>query len=289
MSGSVVTPGYSRYTATAAGPSAAGAISALGNGVAAQQGGTATVTDLAFPADDPRGAGFAAAALPLLIAGILPAVGLLRLFPGHQGLRTRLLGAALFSLVAGASVAAYLQYFTGTLAGDYWANAATLSLGMAALSFTFLGLESLLGWPGLGLGIAIVMLLGNPLSAIASGPYWLPDGWSTLGQLLPPAPPEPCCAPPPTSTGPTPPNPPSPSPPGCSSDSPSPSLPTDADHTSRPRRSPEQPATPGGPGAPTRQPAAARPDRRSRRGNGAARWAAKWLQPRARSRGSPTG
>ncbi|MGB8020545.1 MAG: hypothetical protein WCF04_04910, partial [Candidatus Nanopelagicales bacterium] len=175
------------YTATAAGPSAAGAITALGNGVAAQQGGTATVTDLApFPADDPRGAGFAAAALPLLIAGILPAVGLLRLFPGHQALRTRLLGAALFALIAGASVAAYLQYFTGTLAGSYWANAATLSLGMAALSFTFLGLESLLGWPGLGLGVAIVMLLGNPLSAIASGPYWLPDGWSTLGQLLPP-------------------------------------------------------------------------------------------------------
>ena len=179
--------GIEVYTATSAGPSAAGAITALGNGVAAQQGGTATVTDLApFPANDPRGAGFAAAALPLLIAGILPAVGLLRLFPGHRALRTRLLGAALFSLVAGASVAAYLQYFTGTLAGDYWANAATLSLGMAALSFTFLGLESALGWPGLGLGVAIVMLLGNPLSAIASGPYWLPEGWSTLGQLLPP-------------------------------------------------------------------------------------------------------
>lgn len=179
--------GVDVYTATAAGPSAAGAIAALGNGVAAQQGGTATVTDLApFPADDPRGGGFAAAALPLLIAGLLPAVGLLRLFPGHEGLRTRLVGAALFSLVAGLSVAAYLQYFTGTLSGPYWANAATLSLGMVALSFTFLGLESLLGWPGLGLGVAIVMLLGDPLSAIASGPNWLPDGWSTLGQLLPP-------------------------------------------------------------------------------------------------------
>lgn len=174
-------------TATASGPSTAAAITALGNGLAAKHAVTATVTDLVpFPADDPRGAGFAAIALPLIFAGILPAIGLLRLFPGHHKLRTRLLGALSFSLVAGASVAAFLQYGTGTLAGSYWANAASLALGMAALSFTFLGLESLLGWAGLGVGAAVVMLLGNPLSGIASGPHWLPDGWATLGQVLPP-------------------------------------------------------------------------------------------------------
>lgn len=30
------------------------------------------------------------------------------------------------------------------------------------------------------------MLLGNPLSGLARGPHWLPNGWATLGQLLPP-------------------------------------------------------------------------------------------------------
>lgn len=30
------------------------------------------------------------------------------------------------------------------------------------------------------------MLLGNPLSGLASGPHWLPGGWATLGQILPP-------------------------------------------------------------------------------------------------------
>ncbi|MFG3248826.1 hypothetical protein [Streptomyces sp. NPDC048187] len=30
------------------------------------------------------------------------------------------------------------------------------------------------------------MSLGNPLSGLTTGPYWLPDGWSTLGRLLPP-------------------------------------------------------------------------------------------------------
>lgn len=31
-----------------------------------------------------------------------------------------------------------------------------------------------------------MMLLGNPLSGLATGPHWLPSGWATLGQLLPP-------------------------------------------------------------------------------------------------------
>ncbi|GAA3290193.1 hypothetical protein GCM10020295_03960 [Streptomyces cinereospinus] len=57
---------------------------------------------------------------------------------------------------------------------------------MAALAIPFLGLESLLGYAGFGAGSVVMMFLGNPLSGLASGPYWLPDGWSTLGQLLPP-------------------------------------------------------------------------------------------------------
>jgi hypothetical protein len=31
-----------------------------------------------------------------------------------------------------------------------------------------------------------MMLLGNPLSGMTSAPEMLPNGWSTLGQLLPP-------------------------------------------------------------------------------------------------------
>ncbi|MFI6481569.1 hypothetical protein ACIBH1_26810 [Nonomuraea sp. NPDC050663] len=127
----------------------------------------------------------AASALPMIIGGILPAVLLLRLFPGHANLRRRLTGVILFALVAGASVAAVLQYGFGSLHGTYWLTALGLSLGMAALSIPFLALESLFGMAGLGAGAALMMLLGNPLSGMA-GPYWLPSGWATLGQLLPP-------------------------------------------------------------------------------------------------------
>ncbi|CAM5609976.1 hypothetical protein STENM36S_06825 [Streptomyces tendae] len=59
-------------------------------------------------------------------------------------------------------------------------------LGMTALSTTLLGLQSLLGIAGFGLGTALMMLLGNPLSGLATGPHWLPDGWATVGQLPPP-------------------------------------------------------------------------------------------------------
>jgi hypothetical protein len=37
----------------------------------------------------------------------------------------------------------------------------------------------------LGVGAAAVMLLGNPLSGLASAPEMLPKGWGTLGQWLP--------------------------------------------------------------------------------------------------------
>ncbi|MDH2426909.1 hypothetical protein [Sphaerisporangium sp. TRM90804] len=178
--------GITVYTAGAAGQQPTAAINALGAAMAAQRQSEVTVHDVVpFPADDPRGAGFTATALPLIIGGILPAVALLRLFPGHANVRRRLAGVILFALVAGAAVAAVLQYGFGSLHGTYWLTALGLSLGMAALSIPFLALESLLGIAGLGAGAAVMMLLGNPLSGLA-GPHWLPAGWATLGQLLPP-------------------------------------------------------------------------------------------------------
>ncbi|MFF0578268.1 hypothetical protein ACFY19_04390 [Streptosporangium saharense] len=178
--------GVTVYTAGAGGQQVTAAITALGTTMAAQQQVKVAVRDLVpFPADDPRGAGFTAAALPMIIGGVLPAVLLLRLFPGHVNLRRRLAGVILFALVAGATVAAVLQYGFGSLDGDYWFTALGLALGMAALSVPFLALESLFGMAGLGLGAAVMMFLGNPLSGMA-GPHWLPSGWAALGQLLPP-------------------------------------------------------------------------------------------------------
>lgn len=175
------------YTATAGAPSATGAVTALGDTLAADRNVAATVHDLVpFTSDDPRGSGLTAALMPMIFGGIFPALILGGVFPGHRGLRTRLAGAVLFSLVAGVAVAAVLQFGTHSISGDYWLNAFGVVLGMTAMSTTLLGLQALLGMGGFAFGGALMMLLGNPLSGLATGPHWLPSGWATLGQLLPP-------------------------------------------------------------------------------------------------------
>ncbi|WP_077796383.1 hypothetical protein [Streptomyces sp. JHA26] len=179
--------GVTVYTATAGGQMISNAISGLGTALADQRHVSATVHDVVpFPKDDPRGTGLASAALPMVFGGILPAIALLQLFPGHAHLRTRLAGVVAFALAGGAAVTAVLQFGIGTLDGNYWVTSLGLGLGMAALAIPFLGLQSLLGYPGFGAGSVVMMFLGNPLSGLTTGPYWLPDGWSTLGRLLPP-------------------------------------------------------------------------------------------------------
>ncbi|MFF7332001.1 hypothetical protein ACIQU5_19435 [Streptomyces sp. NPDC090306] len=179
--------GVDVYTATAGGPSATGAITALGDGVAARHGTRATVHDLVpFTEDDPRGAGLTAALMPMIFGGIFPALILSSVFAGHRGLRIRVAGALLFSVVAGVAIAAVLQFGTHSVDGTFVLTALGVVLGLAATSTLLLGLQARLGVAGFALGSALVMLLGNPLSGLATGPHWLPDGWATVGQLLPP-------------------------------------------------------------------------------------------------------
>ena len=143
-----------------------------------------TVRDLAaLPADDPRGAGLAAAALPLVMGGMLAAALLTALV---RGTGRRVTGALAFAVTGGLAMAAILQFWLGSLDGAYLANAGAVALTIAATSLTILGLESLLGTAGLGLGAATMLLVGNPLAGTATAPEMLP-GWSgALGQLLPP-------------------------------------------------------------------------------------------------------
>jgi hypothetical protein len=142
------------------------------------------VTDVVpLPQDDPRGSGLAAGALPLVLGGIIAAGGLTQLV--RSGAR-RVIGAITFAITGGLALAAVLQYWLGSFQGSYLGNAGVITMSIAAISLTLLGLEWLLGTAGLALGGAIMMLLGNPLSGMTSAPEMLPTGWGALGQLLPP-------------------------------------------------------------------------------------------------------
>ena len=169
-------------TASAGGPVVAQLLTQLSTRLSPQS--PAKVTDIVpLPKDDPRGAGLAAGALPLVLGGIIAAGALTQLV--RSGSR-RMIGAVAFAITGGLALAAVLQYWLGSLEGSYLGNAGVIAMSIAAISLTLLGLEWLLGTAGLALGSAVMMLLGNPLSGMTSAPEMLPSGWGALGQLLPP-------------------------------------------------------------------------------------------------------
>ena len=137
------------------------------------------------PADpqDPHGSAFAASLLPLVLAGIAIGIGLgLGLAPGAAKAAALVVAAALAGL-AGAGV---VQGWLGVLEGSWPRNAAVLALTALAIGATVAGLGELLGLAGFLLGAGLMMIVGNPFSAVASAPELLPRPVGTIGQLLPP-------------------------------------------------------------------------------------------------------
>jgi hypothetical protein len=148
---------------------------------------TTSVTDVApLTQDDPRGSGLGAASLPMIFGGIIPAVALTRLVPGPTAAKRRVAGAVAFSILGGLALSAILEFWFGSVDDNFWAVGLGLALGTAAISLPFLGLETVFGFGGLVGGIVSMMFIANPLSGLAAGVHWLPPGWSTAGQLMPP-------------------------------------------------------------------------------------------------------
>lgn len=172
-------------TASAASPAVAQGLTQLAQSIGGRAAtpGPAVRDVVAVPINDPRGAGIAAGAFPLVLAGVACAVLLARRVHG-MGRRTA--AAVGFAIVAGLALTAILQLWLGALSGSYWANSAVVSLGLGAMSLALLGLQAAGGAPAMGLGSATMILIGNPLSGLTSAPEMLPSGWGTVGQLLPP-------------------------------------------------------------------------------------------------------
>ncbi|WP_052238362.1 ABC transporter permease [Mycolicibacterium setense] len=176
--------GPTLLTATGGGPAVAQLLTQIGTGIAAHSGVALHTEDLAPPtSQDPRGTGLAASALPITLAGMLPAIALVLVL--RREVWTRLTAAIVFCALAGTTVAALLYYVFGSIDSNLWGVAAGLTLGIAAAGLFMLGLGSLFGKVGLGVGAALALLLGNPLSGLTSAPEMLPAGWGQLGQLLP--------------------------------------------------------------------------------------------------------
>ena len=88
--------------------------------------------------------------------------------------------------MAGLVAVGIAQGWLGVIGGDWLANASVLGLAVLAVGSAVTGLTALLGRAGAALGALLMVLVGNPLSAITSAPELLPEPAGAIGQLLPP-------------------------------------------------------------------------------------------------------
>ena len=186
VGGIVATPdGMKVLSAGAGGAPIAQTMNGIAAGMSTAAGHPVPVEDVVpLTADDPAGVGLGALALPLVFGGMIPALALVRLFPRSVG--RRVAGAVLFAVSAGVVLTAILQFGLGSVDGNYWTTTGAVVLGIAAISLTVLGLESVLGTAGFALGAVTMIFFANPLSGLATSAAWLPSGWGAFGQLLPP-------------------------------------------------------------------------------------------------------
>ena len=84
--------------------------------------------------------------------------------------------------IASASPASWLA---GCLRWPLLGRFSAISLTIAASALVVAGLVRLMGAAGVGLGALLLVIVGNPLSGIATSPRLLPAPWGEFGQWLP--------------------------------------------------------------------------------------------------------
>lgn len=182
------------FEATAASPAMAQILGAAGRSLtaaASPSAGTADAPPLSeidvvpLSRDDPKGAVFATALLPLTICSILvaAAVGVVvRFRPAWR----QLVALSVLSSAAGLGTYLIAQGFLGALPDQPLATWAGLSLTILAISASTSGLIALVGPLGLALAAVLMVFVGNPFSGVTSAPELLPDWVRLIGQWLPP-------------------------------------------------------------------------------------------------------
>jgi hypothetical protein len=143
--------------------------------------GPSVVDVVPLPSTDARGVGLAAGSFPMIIAGL--ALGA----AAALGLRNRwivlgtVVGGALTIAISFAGILSWL----GVSGGHFWDEFSAISLTITASALVVAGLVRLMGAAGVGVGALLLVIIGNPLSGIATSPRLLPAPWGEFGQWLP--------------------------------------------------------------------------------------------------------
>ncbi len=174
--------GSTVFTASAGSPAIAQALNAAAVELSGAPGaGPAVVDVVPVPQGDAHGVGLAAGSLPMIIAGlVLGAAAALSLRARWTVLVTVVGGA----VAIGLSFAGVLAWL-GVSGGNYLAEASAISLAVATSGLVVAGLARLMGAAGVGVGALLLVIVGNPLSGIATSPRLLPGPWGEVGQWLP--------------------------------------------------------------------------------------------------------
>lgn len=176
--------GVTVQTATGAGAAYTRLLDGVASGLGKSSGQHVEHSELApTTAEDPQGLGVTTLGLPLVFGGMATAALLLLLYRGSTALRFT--AATALALLGGLAATAILQFGLDALDGSYWLTSLSVAAGIGAISATVLGLGTLLGNAGIGIGAVTMLFVANPLSGLANGPQWLPAPWGGIGQLLP--------------------------------------------------------------------------------------------------------
>lgn len=178
----VATPeGPELLVASGAGPAVA---QLLQRGAAELNDGDAPPVEDIVPTDpdDPNGAALASGVLPLVMTSA--AGGAIAAIAVRGGWR-RVTTVLALAIGGGFAATALLQYVVGAVDGPYFQLSATIALVVGAIAAGVAGLGAL-GRAGIGLGMLLLIFVGNPLSAATSAPEMLPQPLGEIGQFLPP-------------------------------------------------------------------------------------------------------
>ncbi len=143
--------------------------------------GPPVVDVVPLPSGDSRGVGLAAGSFPMIIAGLALGIAAALALRSRWLVLGTIVTGALTIAVSFAGILAWL----GVSGGHFWVEASAISLTITASALVVAGLVRLIGTVGAGLGALLLVMVGNPLSGIASSPRLLPAPWGEFGQWLP--------------------------------------------------------------------------------------------------------
>ena len=143
--------------------------------------GPAVVDVVPLPAGDARGVGLPSGSFPMIIAGLALGAGAALALRNRWVILATVVGGAMTIAISFAGILSWM----GVSGGHFWDEFSAISLTITASALVVAGLVRLMGAAGVGVGALLLVIVGNPLSGIATSPRLLPGPWGEFGQWLP--------------------------------------------------------------------------------------------------------